>query len=91
MSKARTLVGLDVHATKVVAAVLDVETGQMQFFTFDGETARAARFCEQLSRPVRSRMRPVRPGTSSLASSPSVVWSAWSRHRRRSRVARVIA
>lgn len=27
MSKARSLVGLDVHATKIVAAVLDVETG----------------------------------------------------------------
>ena len=27
MAKARTLVGLDVHATKIVAAVLDAETG----------------------------------------------------------------
>ena len=26
MAKARSLVGLDVHATKVVAAVLDAET-----------------------------------------------------------------
>jgi hypothetical protein len=26
MAKARTLVGLDVHATKIVAAVLDAET-----------------------------------------------------------------
>ena len=29
MAKARTLVGLDVHATKVVAAVLAVETGEL--------------------------------------------------------------
>jgi hypothetical protein len=27
MAKAKTLVGLDVHATKIVAAVLDAETG----------------------------------------------------------------
>jgi hypothetical protein len=33
MAKARTLVGLDVHATKVVAAVLDVETGELAFFS----------------------------------------------------------
>ena len=31
MAKARSLVGLDVHATKIVAAVLDAETGQLQF------------------------------------------------------------
>ena len=29
MAKARTLVGLDVHAVKIVAAVLDAETGQL--------------------------------------------------------------
>src|SRR5947208_1350875 len=33
MAKARSLVGLDVHATKIVAAVLDAETGQLQCFT----------------------------------------------------------
>ena len=32
MAKARTVVGLDVHAAKVVAAVLDAETGELQFF-----------------------------------------------------------
>ena len=32
MAKARTLVGLDVHATKVAAAVLDVETGELALF-----------------------------------------------------------
>jgi transposase len=53
MAKARSLVGLDVHATKIVAAVLDAETGQLQFFTFDGDTDRAVGFCEQLPRPVR--------------------------------------
>lgn len=54
MAKARSLVGLDVHATKIVAAVLDAETGQLQFFTLGGETAGVVAFCEQLPRPVRA-------------------------------------
>src|ERR1700678_4321716 len=49
----RTLVGLDVHATKIVAAVLDAETGQLQTFSMGGDTAGAARFCAGLPRPVR--------------------------------------
>ena len=36
MAKARSLVGLDVHATKIVAAVLDAETGELQFFRVGG-------------------------------------------------------
>ncbi len=44
MAKARTLVGLDVHATKTVAAVLDAETGQLQTFVMSGETAPTAAF-----------------------------------------------
>jgi len=35
MAKARSLVGLDVHATKIVAAVLDAETGELQHFGID--------------------------------------------------------
>ena len=42
MAKARSLVGLDVHATKVVASVLDAETGQLQTFAMSGETAKVA-------------------------------------------------
>jgi transposase len=53
MAKARSLVGLDVHATKVVAAVLDGETGQLQTFVMSGDTAGAAGFCAGLPRPVR--------------------------------------
>jgi transposase len=53
MAKAKTLVGLDVHATKIVAAVLDAETGQLQTFAMSGENARAAAFCAGLPRPVR--------------------------------------
>ena len=53
MAKARTLVGLDVHATKIVAAVLDAETGELQTFAMSGEIAAAAGFCAGLPRPVR--------------------------------------
>jgi transposase len=53
MVKARTLVGLDVHAAKVVAAVLDVETGEVRSFRLPGDVLEAAGFCSGLVRPVR--------------------------------------
>jgi transposase len=53
MAKAKSLVGLDVHATKIVAAVLDAETGQLQTFAMSGESSMAAGFCAGLPRPVR--------------------------------------
>jgi transposase len=54
MAKARSLVGLDVHATKIVAAVLDAETGQLQTFAMSGDSTKAAAFCAGLPRPVRA-------------------------------------
>jgi hypothetical protein len=54
MAKARSLVGLDVHATKIVAAVLDAETGELQFFTLRGDVSEAAGLCAGLPRPVRA-------------------------------------
>jgi transposase len=54
MTKARTLVGLDVHATKIVAAVLDAETGELVHFRMGGESAAAAAFCAGLPGPVRA-------------------------------------
>src|SRR3954449_10978443 len=54
MAKARSLVGLDVHAAKIVAAVLDVETGEVRSFRLPGDVAEAARFCSGLARPVRA-------------------------------------
>ncbi|MCA1678546.1 MAG: IS110 family transposase [Actinobacteria bacterium] len=54
MAKARTLVGLDVHATKVVAAVLDAETGEVQFFRLGGDVGEAAGLCAGLPAPVRA-------------------------------------
>jgi transposase len=53
MAKARSLVGLDVHATKIVAAVLDAETGEVQFFAMTADVSKAAGFCAGLPRPVR--------------------------------------
>jgi transposase len=54
MAKARSLVGLDVHATKIVAAVLDGETGELAHFRMSGESAGAAGFCAGLPGPVRA-------------------------------------
>jgi transposase len=54
MAKARTLVGLDVHATKIVAAVLDAETAELQFFTLSGDVTQAAGLCAGLPRPARA-------------------------------------
>ncbi len=53
MAKAKSLVGLDVHATKIVAAVLDAETGQLQTLVMGGDTVAAAGFCAGLPRPAR--------------------------------------
>ena len=54
MAKARTLVGLDVHATKIVAAVLDAESGELRTFRMNGDVGDAAAFCAGLPRPVRA-------------------------------------
>lgn len=54
MAKARSLVGLDVHASKVVAAVLDAETGELAHFRMGGDAAAAAGFCAGLPGPVRA-------------------------------------
>jgi transposase len=54
MAKARTLVGLDVHAIKVVAAVLDAESGELKCFRMGGEVDSAAAFCAGLPKPVRA-------------------------------------
>jgi transposase len=53
MAKARSLVGLDVHATKIVAAVLDAETGELQYFSMTADIGRVAGFCVALPGLVR--------------------------------------
>jgi transposase len=54
MAKARSLVGLDVHAEKVVAAVLDAETGELRFQRLGGESERVVGLCRSLAGPVRA-------------------------------------
>jgi transposase len=54
MAKARTLVGLDVHAAKVVAAILDAETGELRFQRLGGETDPVVRLLNSLLGPVRA-------------------------------------
>jgi transposase len=53
MAVARSLVALDVHATRIVAAVPDGESGELQTFSIGGESAGAAAFCAGLAGPVR--------------------------------------
>ncbi len=53
MAKARTLVGLDVHATKIVAAILDPETGELRSRKLGNEAA-AAGLCSALPGPVKA-------------------------------------
>ena len=83
MAKARTLVGLDVHARKVVAAVLDVETGELAFFSMTADIAGVAGFCAGLPGPVRAAYEAGPTGYGLRGSSPGVRCSAWSRRRRR--------
>jgi transposase len=52
MAKARSLVGLEVHAARVVAAVLDADTGEVQFFGMLMDAGRVAGFCAALPGPV---------------------------------------
>ena len=54
MAKVRTWVGLDVHAAKVVAAVVDGESGELRACRLSGETAQVVAFCAGLPGPVRA-------------------------------------
>jgi transposase len=54
MPKARTLVGLDVHAAKIVAAMLDSETGELRFQRLGGESTPVVNLCRALPAPVRA-------------------------------------
>src|SRR5690606_37940402 len=54
MAKARTLVGLDVHAAKVVAAILDAETGELRLARLGGESEPVVSLCRSLPAPVHA-------------------------------------
>jgi transposase len=53
VAQVRSWVGLDVHARKVVAAVVDGETGELSVWRVSGETAEVVAFCAGLPGPVR--------------------------------------
>lgn len=54
MAQARTVIGLDVHAAKIVAATLDTESGELKSFRLGGCAVEAAKFCAALPAPVRA-------------------------------------
>jgi len=54
VTKVRTWVGLDVHATKVVACVVDAESGELGVHHLPGETAKVLESCAGLPAPVRA-------------------------------------
>jgi len=53
MAKVRSWAGLDVHAAKVVACVVDAESGEMTVHRLSGETAVVVAFCAGLPGPTR--------------------------------------
>ena len=54
MAKVRSWVGLDVHAAKVVACVVDAESGEMAVHRLSGATAEVVAFCAGLPGPTRA-------------------------------------
>ncbi len=53
MTEVRTWVGLGVHATTVVACVVDAESGEMIVQRLSGDTSGVVRFCAALPGPTR--------------------------------------
>jgi hypothetical protein len=50
MAKATTLVGFDVHAAKIAAAVLNVENGEVRSYRPPGDLLECGAFCSGLAR-----------------------------------------
>ncbi len=53
MAKVRSWAGLDVHAAKVVACVVDAESGEMTVCRLPGDTSAVVAFCAGLPGPTR--------------------------------------
>jgi transposase len=53
MAQARSWAGLDVHASRVVAATVDRESGELAVRRLSGRTADVVAFCARLPGPVR--------------------------------------
>src|SRR5690242_3811691 len=56
MAKVRILVGWEAHATKILAAVLAGESGQLQTFAMGGDVVAAARFLRRAGRAGAGRV-----------------------------------
>jgi len=74
MAKVRSWVGLDVPAAKVVACVVDAESGEMTVVRMGGETAVVVAACAALPGPTRVARRPSLIGER-LRRRGSGVWS----------------
>jgi transposase len=53
VTKVRTWIGLDVHAAKVVACVVDAESGELSVRRLPGDTTKVVSFCAELPGPAR--------------------------------------
>jgi len=53
MTKVRTWAGLDVHAVKVIACVVDAQSGEMTVHRLPGTTSELVAFCAGLPGPTR--------------------------------------
>lgn len=53
VSQVRSWAGLDVHAAKVVAAVVNQQSGELWAQRLPGQTAKVVEFCAALPGPVR--------------------------------------
>jgi hypothetical protein len=65
MTKVCTWVGLDVHAAKVVACVVDAQSGEMTVHRLPGTTSELVAFCAALRGPSRVAYEAGRPGSGS--------------------------
>ncbi len=53
VAQVRMWVGFDVHATKVVAAIADAESGELRIQRLGGKTKRVVGLCKEMPAPVR--------------------------------------
>ena len=53
MGQAKTFAGLDVHAAKVVAAIVDAESGELRTQRLPGSTEKVVELCSALPSPAR--------------------------------------
>jgi len=84
MAKVRSWVGLDVHAAKVVACVVDAESGEMTLHRLSGETAEVVAFCAGLPGPSRAAYEAGPTGYGLARALVAARVGVWSRRRARS-------